>query len=213
MDSTTDELFSELWKQAKPYYEQGRVYDIAHIKWLIPHAKKFAIIENLDPLILVPIAILHDVGYSQLQNKNPDIKGIDYKRLHMEKGAEISLNILQRMQYDPERTKLIVHFIKNHDNWAFSDNKIYGERKEFSAFTDLDFLWINFNYWIFCTIAESQKLSPIEFLERWKKDEKLVNRPFCSKYSKSLWEKSIKWVEAKVLNHDKPLNNGPILKG
>ena len=92
-----EKKFLNIWELAQPYYEKGRIFDIPHIKWLMPHALELAIIENLDPSILVPIAILHDVGYSRIDNKNPNIKGLDTKRKHMEEGARIAEQILKKV--------------------------------------------------------------------------------------------------------------------
>lgn len=78
-----EDIYLKLWDLAKPYYLNGRSYDIAHVEWMMREAEIISDIESLDRRLLLPIVILHDVGYSIINDKNPNIKGKETKRVHM----------------------------------------------------------------------------------------------------------------------------------
>jgi len=64
-----EEQYLKVWELAKPFYEKGRSYDIPHIAWMMKEAETIAESEMLDKRILLPIVILHDVGYSVVNQK------------------------------------------------------------------------------------------------------------------------------------------------
>ncbi|UCG95113.1 MAG: HD domain-containing protein [archaeon] len=188
-------IYLKIWELARPYYEKGRSYDVPHIEWMMKESDKVSDMESLDKKLLMPISILHDVGYSIVDEKNPNIKRELVKKLHMQEGAKISKKILYEAGYDPEYSEKIVHYISVHDNWVLGDDTPYKECKEMAVFNDLDFLWVTKSFENFKTAAESMKMTPEDFYEFWTKDEKLTRRPFCCEYTRSMWESSIKKIK------------------
>jgi HD domain len=186
-----DKVYLEIWKLAKPYYQLGRSYDIPHIEWMMKEADRIADSEGLNKKLLLPIVILHDVGYSSIKQNNPNIKDKVTKIIHMEEGAKIADRILADVDYDKELTEKIVYYISVHDNWLLGDDEPYKECREMAVFNDLDFLWATTSFNVFKGIADSMNKSPKEFYDFWLKDEKINRRPFCCDETREMWKKSI----------------------
>lgn len=189
-----DKIYLKIWKLAKPYYQKGRSYNVAHVWWQMQHADKIADLEKLNKKLLLPIVILHDVGYIAVKEKNPNIKDRGSKRLHMQEGAKIARQILKKVGYDPALAEEIAYYISVHDNWCFGDDKPYQECREMAVFNDLDFLFVTSSFKYFLIFAESMKMTPQEFYTFWSCDEKLTRRPFCCPYTKKLWQTSIQKI-------------------
>ena len=60
--------YQQICELAKPYYEKGRPMDIDHIEWFMETAQMVCQKEDLDDSLLLPLAILHDVGYSKIKD-------------------------------------------------------------------------------------------------------------------------------------------------
>lgn len=193
-----DEVYLRMWGLAKPYYEKGRAWDISHVEWMTGEADIVSSIESLDRKLLLPIVILHDVGYSLVDSKNPSIKSQDKKMVHMREGAKIADRILGEVNYDGSYRPRIVRYISVHDNWVLGDNKPFKECKEMAVFNDLDFLWVTTSPNTLRLAAQSMGMGAAEFLDYWVGDEKLKNRPFCCKYTREIWEKSIKKMKEAI---------------
>ena len=158
-------------------------------------ANRIADMEKLNKEILLPIVILHDVGYSVISQKNPDIKDKEIKIVHMKEGARISKEILYKVNYKKELINKITYYISIHDNWVLGDDSPYKESKEMATFNDLDFLWATTSLDIFRRMAESMKLTLTEFYDFWSKDEKLTRRPFCCRYTRKMFLESMKKIK------------------
>lgn len=180
-------VYLKIWQLAKPFYERGRSYDIPHIEWMMEKAETIAAFEGLDKQIILPIVILHDVGYSVVKQENPAIKDKVTKIAHMRAGAQIAAEILNKVGYRQELIKKIAYCISVHDNWVLGDDSPYKESKEMAVFTDLDFLWTTTSFDIFKTQANSMGYAPKKFYELWQKDEKLSRRPFCCDYTRQMF--------------------------
>lgn len=183
-----DNIYNKIWKLAKPYYEKGRIYDIPHIEWMMKQIERICKIENLNERLLMPIGILHDVGYSEQTNNNPNIKCQNSKKAHMVAGAKIARKILEKVNYDPTLIEKIVHYISFHDNWVFGDNTPFKECKEMGVFNDLDFLWGQSSYEMLKRQGESIGKTPAEMYNFWMNDEKLINRPFLCEFTKKMFK-------------------------
>ena len=190
-----EKIYLRIWNLAKPYYQKGRSYDIPHIEWMMKEADQLADEESFDKRLLLPIVTLHDIGYSELDGDNPNIKSKDSKIAHMKAGAKISRIILNKANYDPDLTERIVHYISIHDNWLFGDDSPYQQCREMAAFNDLDFLWSTTSFESFKRTGESMGKTPEEFYEFWIQDEKLTRRPFCCDYTRKMWDSSIKKIK------------------
>lgn len=196
------QIYLDLWKLAKPYYEKGRVYDIPHIEWFMKEVERISKIENLDEKLLMPIAVLHDVGYSVAGESNPNIKSQESKKLHMAEGAKIAKEILTQLNYDSDLIEKIVYYISVHDNWVFGDDAPYRECREMAVFNDLDFLWSQSSYEMFEHQSKSIGKKPQDMYDFWMNDEKLVRRPFVCESTRKLFEEFMSDRKQEILKED-----------
>ena len=181
-------IYLKIWQLAKPHYQKGRPYDIPHIEWMMEQSKRIADIEDLDLKLLMPISILHDVGYSKVDQENPDPKSKESKKIHMDEGAKIARDILEKVAYEPELAKKIVRYISIHDNWIFGDDTPYQECKEMAVFNDLDFIYAVSSWKVVSMQAMAMGKNPKDMYDFWLNDEKHTRRPFCCRATKELFE-------------------------
>jgi hypothetical protein len=131
--------YDKIWKLAKPYYEKGRPMDMEHIKWMMLEAEKVCKKERIDDSILMPLVILHDVGYGISEDVYYNKK---IKKLHMVDGKMIAINILQKINYPKDKIKKIAELIEIHDYWIYGKYEFYKKNKILWIFNDFDFLWL-----------------------------------------------------------------------
>ena len=134
------EIYKKMWQLALPYYKKGRPGDVEHIKWMIKESIKVSKKESIDDSILLPLIILHDIGYAETKKDNPF--KINLRKEHMKKGAIIATQILKKINYPKNKSKRIIYFISVHDNWALKKYKIYKTHKLLGIFNDLDYMWM-----------------------------------------------------------------------
>jgi hypothetical protein len=132
-------IYRKMWELAKPYYLKGRPMDIDHIEWMMKDALLVCKEENIDDTLLLPLVILHDVGYAEVSRN--DYYNLDIRKAHMKAGEIIARRILEDLDYPKEKLDKICYYISVHDNWAFDDLKVY-EDPILNVFKDLDFIWI-----------------------------------------------------------------------
>ncbi len=180
------EVYKDIWKLAKPYYEKGRPNDIEHINWMMKDAMFICEEENIDDSLLLPLVILHDVGYRNIESGNP--LDLNLRKAHMEEGEKISRNILMKLNYNKDKINQISYYVSVHDNWALGEDKIYKEDLILGVFNDLDFMWMATlkGFSIMKNILRKDKKAMVEYLEN---EEKLIKRPFSTKTTKSLFGK------------------------
>ena len=171
-------VYSRIWSLSKPYYQRGRKTDVAHILWMMDIALFVCEKEKLDDTLLIPLVILHDVGYSKIKKGNPF--NIDIRKAHMAEGTKLSEEILKSVAYPDSKIPIIVHYVSIHDNWALGDNAIYKNDIILGVFNDLDFIWMATQEG-FSAVAKIHGFEPMEMINFLEKNEKLVKRPFCSK--------------------------------
>ncbi|MBC8495779.1 hypothetical protein H8D36_06505 [archaeon] len=179
------QVYSKMCDLAKPYYEKGRPMDVSHIEWMMPEALLVCQKEDLDDSLLLPLVILHDVGYAEVPKDHPF--KLDVRRAHMAAGVKIARRILEQLNYSKEKTEKIEYYISVHDNWAWGDNEIYKQDIILGTFTDLDYAWMATpkGFLALMKILEKNKQEMFEFL---KTNDKLVLRPFSTKTVKDLYE-------------------------
>lgn len=93
-----DEIYTRIWSLAKPLYEEGRPMDVEHIEWMMESALLVCEKEkkkNIDDSLLLPLVILHDVGYSEAPEGNPF--DLDIRRAHMRDGEKIAREIFSAL--------------------------------------------------------------------------------------------------------------------
>jgi len=174
-----EQIFQELWQAAKPFYVKGRAYDVDHIEWMIKMADEVTegIATRRD--ILMPLIILHDVGYAALKERNPNPKDPRSKIAHMKEGKRIARALLRNIGYNKHCSKLISLYIGQHDRWVLGDNALYLKNIELALLNDLDFLWSLSSKKIVCLQSSAMKVPPKRAIELWAQDEKITSRPFC----------------------------------
>ncbi len=187
-------IYKKIWDLAKPYYEKGRQMDIPHIEWMMERVEEVCQKENIDKSVLMPLAILHDVGYSELHDPaNTNYYKVDVRRAHMKTGAIIGTKILNMLSYPKEKIDQIIHYISIHDNWAFGEVEIFIKDKLLGTFKDLDYLWIYTK--VGCTsIQKTLKKSNSEMLSHLRNEKTPIfnKKPFSTIYTKRLREKYLK---------------------
>lgn len=192
-----EKIYKKMLDLAIPYYEKGRVYDIPHIKWMIDKILEIPSEENLNLKLLMPIVILHDTGYSVVNDKTPNLKNKDIKKLHMKESAIIAKKILGELNYDRELSKKIIYYVSVHDNWCIGDDTPYKECKEMAIFNDLDFISGFFNEDGVKLWENHTGVKGKELIQKLKAEEKLIRRPFACNYTKELFTSAIKWLESR----------------
>lgn len=183
------EIYKKIWKLAKPYYEKGREMDIEHIEWMMGEAVLICEKEKVDGSLLIPLVILHDVGYAEFPKG--DYFKEKMRRNHMRAGAKIAKKILKESGYDPERIEKISYYVSVHDNWAFGDDGIYKKNKILGIFTDLDYIWMATPKGFKALMKLLDKTSK-EMLEYLKTNEKPIKRPFATETTKRLYKRYLK---------------------
>lgn len=178
------EIYVKMWQLARPCYEQGRLMDIDHIEWMIQEALFVCEIEHIDDTLLLPLVILHDVGYSEISEGNSFHQ--DTRNAHMQAGEKIGERLLQEIHYDINIEK-ILYYISVHDNWALGKHKLYQNDRILGVFNDLDYTWMATPQG-FPAVRKIMNKSPEEMLEFLEQNEKPRNRPFATQTTKELYE-------------------------
>ncbi len=178
--------YSEIWKLAKPYYKKGRPMDVDHIKWMMKDAIFVCKQENLDDSLLLPLVILHDVGYAEVPKDNPF--KLNLREAHMKAGALIAKRILDKIAYPKDKTENIIYFVSVHDNWAFGDNDIYKNDPLLGVFNDLDYMWMVTTKG-FPALMKILNKTPKEMIEYLEHDDKPKLRPFSTRTTRNLYLK------------------------
>ena len=181
-------IYAEIWHRARPYYQQGREQDLAHIEWLMEVAAQVSHDERLDDSLLLPLVILHDVGYARVQSENPF--QLNSRKAHMKYGAEIGLEILNDLQYAPEKLRQIVYYVSIHDEWAFGNDTPYRADIILGVFNDLDFSWMATKVG-FAALQKILGRTPAETFDFVASNEKIEKRPFCTQSTRTLFHKHI----------------------
>lgn len=189
-------IYQELWKIAKPYYLKGRPFDIEHIKILSKDALVVCKKEKIDDSLLLPLIILHDIGYGVTK---PAYFQKELKKAHMIAGAKLCKEILKKINYPKEKIDKIAYWISVHDNWIFGDDKIYHKDLILAVFNDLDFTWMATSKGFGAlseTIYNGDRQKMLKHIEN---DSKMARRPFATKTTKELYSKYIKERKTELL--------------
>lgn len=116
-------IFKKIWEEAQAMQDLRE--DKGHAEVVTEFAVKLCIILKANKNIVVPAAILHDIGYygmdktvlkDLMAGKLSDEQTKKIKDEHMEKGAAVAKEILEKLNYDQELLKTIIQIIKRHDS-------------------------------------------------------------------------------------------------
>ncbi len=163
-----EKKYKKILEKALPLYKKGRVGDVEHIKWLSRIITKYIDKSEIDYDILIPVILLHDVGYSKISRKS-NCFDLDIRRLHSEEGAKIAEKILKELNYSEDKINEIKKLILKHDNWAFGDN--FANEPVLKIFTNFDFMW-SASKKGFGIVRKFMKMDPEEFYEDIIKSQK-----------------------------------------
>jgi hypothetical protein len=188
------EIYKKIWELAKEYYMKGRKMDIEHIEWMMGDAVKVCEKENIDESLLLPLVILHDVGYAEVPKGNP--YNLDLRRAHMKAGAKIAKDILIKLNYPKDKINKIVYYVSVHDNWAFGDFKLF-EDKFLGVFNDLDFIWMATPKG-FPNMMKLLNKTPKEVFDFIKDNERKTKPKFATVFTKKLYQTYMKQREEEL---------------
>lgn len=112
--------YHPIWEAALPLLKQGRPGDDQHAVEVAEFILDYAKDKDLDLDVLIPVAIMHDIGHCAILPEH--IKYIsgsqklpNAKLVHMLAGAKIAKDILESIKYDPEKSSEIIDIISIHD--------------------------------------------------------------------------------------------------
>ncbi|MDD5254361.1 MAG: HD domain-containing protein [Candidatus Nanoarchaeia archaeon] len=161
-----EEIFEKIWKLALPY--QDKRDDIGHAETVLFYALKLIKPEDADEDIVIPAAILHDIGWSQLPkkerlsifgNKLSKKRIIEVQKKHEKFGVELAKEILKKTNYNKELDDEILEIISGHDTREGFISKNEGIMR------DADKLWRFSNKGFWADIKRN-KFTPEFLLEK-----------------------------------------------
>jgi hypothetical protein len=190
-------VYEKIWKLAKKLYKKGRPMDIAHIEWMMRDAMLVCKKEKIDDTLLLPLAILHDTGYSAVPKDNPF--KINLRKAHMKAGAKIACRILKQLDYPEDKIRKIEYYVSVHDNWALGDDEVFKKDIILGVFTDLDFIWMATPQG-FPPMMRILNKNPKQLLEYIETDDKPIKRPFATKTTKALFEKYLRQRRKEIIS-------------
>lgn len=144
--------YMPIWEQAAPLLASGRSEDHQHAQDTVEMILGYEGDIAIDESILIPVAIMHDIGHSAILPEHyrhitgPE-KLINGKLVHMLAGAKIARDILNAVGYDKTKSEEIVDIISVHDADALKDvdlevfydtenKKIFHDFDRMDAFTE-----------------------------------------------------------------------------
>ncbi len=144
-DGNIPKRYMPIWEQAAPLLASGRSEDHQHaqdtVEMILDYEGDIAIDED----ILIPVAIMHDVGHSAILPEHyrhitgPE-KLVNGKLVHMLAGAKIARDILNAVGYDKTKSEEIVDIISIHDADTLKDVdlEIFYDTENKKIFHDFD---------------------------------------------------------------------------
>lgn len=175
--------------------------DIEHIEWMMEEAILICQKEELDDSLLLPLVILHDVGYSKIKNvKKANYYQSNIRREHMKTGKQIAIDILGKVNYPKKKIDQIAYYISIHDNWSFGEVELYINDRILGTFKDLDYLWI-FTPKGFLAVKKVLHKTNKEMLAYLKTEPSPIGgkKPFSTKTTQQLHDKYLNERKKAVL--------------
>lgn len=134
--------FQKIWQLALPFQDQRD--DLGHAQIVTNFAIKLCQIEKANDSIVIPAAILHDIGWSQLSPEerflvfsptNTPETEFSLRLKHQDLGVKLAEDILIKSDYPQKYHHLILEIISQHDT---RNNFLSPED---GAMRDADKLW------------------------------------------------------------------------
>jgi len=163
-----DEIFEKIWQLAIPYLKKGIKKDfIVHTKGVIRSMRCLLEREEGDKSILIPAAILHDVGWSKvplnMQKSDEELDRVEALRLHIKHASSIIKEILLKVGYDEIQIEKVINIVAAH---KFQDPKELSKQLLIDADTMSDAFKQQFY-----SDVRSYKTTPEELYEFRKKND------------------------------------------
>ena len=107
---------AKLWQLAIPYLKKCRPNDLAHTLIVIQFVQDIAEKEGGNLSILIPAAIIHDLGWARVPHDKqlvfgPNREGLE---LHLKHGEEIAHELLPKAGFSPREIEQIIELIRTH---------------------------------------------------------------------------------------------------
>jgi HD superfamily phosphodiesterase len=114
-----EKKFEKIWELALPYLKKGKRKDfVLHTKGVIRAVESLLKEEKGDANILIPAAILHDVGWAKvptkLQMSDAETEKTEALELHLEYAVPIIEEILAECGYNKSFSKKIADVVLAH---------------------------------------------------------------------------------------------------
>lgn len=111
--------YKKIWELATQYLKQGINKDfVLHTEGVVKAMEMILKKEEGDSSILIPAAILHDVGWAKVPKKyqrtNDKNKRIMAMRLHIKHAPEIIRTTLTSLNYKPSQINEIINIVVSH---------------------------------------------------------------------------------------------------
>lgn len=147
--SKMKKIFGRIWELALPY--QDKRDDKGHAEAVTKYAIKLCTILKANEKIVIPAAILHDIGWSQLSERerfSPWIKNVSKEekyqaRLkHQEEGVKLAKRILEQVKYMENLIPAILEIISQHDTrkgFIFKEEGVMRDADKLTRFDSKDF--------------------------------------------------------------------------
>jgi len=112
-------IYVEILQKATPFLKKGKRKDfVIHTKWVVKSMEMLLEKEKGDEDILIPAAILHDIGWAKvplsLQKIRRGPKAKKALELHLKYCPPIAEKILNSFDYDQAKIKEIIDVILAH---------------------------------------------------------------------------------------------------
>jgi len=141
------EKYERIWEKALPLLKTGRPGDDKHAAEVVEFMLNYKGGKKLDFDILIPTAMMHDIGHSavlpeHIKYLSGEEKLPNAKLVHMLAGAKIAKEILEKVDYDGDKSKEIVEIISIHDMDQVKgvDSEKYYNSENKKLFHDIDCL-------------------------------------------------------------------------
>lgn len=111
--------YTKIWILAKEYLKQGVAKDfVLHTEGVVRAMEILLKEERAEENILIPAAILHDVGWAKvpkdLQKASSKSKRIKALKLHIANAPTIILEILNKCHYSNSQARRIIEIVTSH---------------------------------------------------------------------------------------------------
>ena len=113
-------IYKKIFGKAKPFLRTRK--NLTHTKIALRYALKLLKSEKGDEDVVIPAAILHDVGWKVIPEHlhltafGPNPSNPKLTKVHELEGAKMARTILEKLHYPPKKVKEICQIIQGHDS-------------------------------------------------------------------------------------------------